>query len=61
MLLLCTLNPCTQTVNTASNNTLTFSTHSINAIKSAYANLAMAMSHCLIASKQDQTLTIYTF
>jgi hypothetical protein len=42
MLLLCTLNPCIQTV-TASNNT-TFSTHSINAIKYAYANLAMAMS-----------------
>jgi hypothetical protein len=44
MLLLCTLNPCKQTV-TASNNT-TFSTHSTNAIKSAYANLAMAMAHC---------------
>jgi hypothetical protein len=50
MLLFCTLNPCIQTV-TASNNT-SFSTHSINAIKSAYANLAMAMSHCWIASKQ---------
>jgi hypothetical protein len=59
MLLLCTLNPCTQTV-TASNN-ITFSTHSINAIKSAYGNLEMAMSHCWIASEQDQTLTIYTF
>jgi hypothetical protein len=34
------LNLCKQTV-TASNNT-TFSTNSINAIKSAYANLAMA-------------------
>ena len=32
MLLLCTLNPCTQTVTASINNT-TFSTHSINAIK----------------------------
>jgi hypothetical protein len=42
-----------------SNNT-TFSTHTINAIKSAYANLAcnghVPLLNCLI-----QTLTIYTF
>jgi hypothetical protein len=46
-----------QTV-TASNNT-TFSTHSINAIKSAYANLAMARNVPLLNC--IPTLTIYTF
>jgi hypothetical protein len=58
MFLLCTLNPCKRTA-TASNNT-TFSTHSINAIKSAYANLAMAMSYCWIASKLLQFIHFET-
>jgi hypothetical protein len=59
MLLLCTLNPCTQTV-TASNNT-TFSTHSINAIKSAYANLAMAMSHIELHPNRTKLLQFIHF
>jgi hypothetical protein len=50
------LNLCKQTV-TASNNT-TFSTHSINAIKSAYANLANGQ--CAIVELHPNS-TIYTF